>query len=120
MAYFRRIIDNTWKDLIDSIIGITSDDKIIKSLESVKKVWEFEKQNKIVKPHIPNSILINNENPLKLLYDALSRGLRALPKSECLKIARNVRLVFERTLQNIAHFKEETRDLKQAVSALKK
>lgn len=104
MAYFRRIIDNTWKDLIDSIIGITSDDKIIKSLESAKKVWEFEKQNKIVKPHIPNSILINNENPLKLLYDALSRGLHALPKSECLKIARNVRLVFERTLQNIAHF----------------
>lgn len=120
MAYLRRVVNNTWDRLIDEMLLFAEDPKVIASLKQSKGAWQFEKAVDPVKLYIPSSFMIEGENPLVLMYNAFSGGLHSYSEERCLEVAKNARTVFERTLTNLEHLKKEKKEIKAAVSYLKK
>ena len=54
---------------------------------------EFSRAVETIKDAIPESLLVDSQNPLKLLHDALSIGVHQESDSACLAAAHAIRLV---------------------------
>lgn len=121
MAYYRRIVEDTWKDLLDAIIAIAdpiADKDSIDTLEETKKNWRFENAVNNIKPALPKSLNFNGYNPLLLLHATLSKNLHASSDHECLSVAKSVRQVLESLLAKIFIIKNEASTLKHALENL--
>jgi hypothetical protein len=121
-SYFRRIVDNQWRTLVDEIreaaakLGETD----LTLFETAKKETQFSKAVEMLRDAIPSKLLIlGGENPLTLLYRPLSVQLHGLSDYECLQQANDIRLVLTALLENIAEVMKEKDELKEAVSRLK-
>ena len=60
-------------------------------LQQALKEREFSRAVETIKDAIPESLLVDSQNPLKLLHDALSIGVHQESDSACLTAARAVR-----------------------------
>jgi hypothetical protein len=104
-TYFRRIVDNQWKQLVtevrDSAKKLGYKDLAVFD-EALKEI-SFSKAVDTLKDAIPQKLLIlGGENPLTLLYKPLSVQLHELSDEECLQQAADIRLVLTALLENIA------------------
>jgi hypothetical protein len=121
-SYFRRIVDNQWRTLVDEIrdaaakLGETD----LRLFDAAKTETQFSKAVEMLKNAIPSKLLIlGGENPLTLLYRPLSVQLHGLSDHECLQQANDIRVVLTALLENIAEVMREKDDLKEAVNRLK-
>jgi hypothetical protein len=62
--------------------------------------------------------LINSENPLTLLYKALSEDLHNGTDEECLEIAQDIRLVLSEFSERLHTALKDDQELKKAVSRI--
>ena len=78
-AYYRRVVENRKGELFDQIIrvgkqvGASSD--VIAELLRARDETQFDKAINEIKPGVPQSLLIDGQNPLRLLHSALSAGI---------------------------------------------
>ena len=80
----------------------------------------FSAAVKKLKDAIPDKLLIlNGENPLRLLYSPLSGQLHELTDEECLQQAADIRTVLTALLENIADVLKDQDELKRAANRLK-
>jgi hypothetical protein len=63
-------------------------------------------------------MLIDGQNPLKLLHRALSKGLRAKTDSECLDLAHHVRIVLGELADRIGTILKDNAEISAAISKL--
>lgn len=123
MAYFRRIVENSWKNLLDDVISLADpikDKKSIKILNKSKNNWQFAKSVKESNLILPKSFMVDSNNLLLLLHNATSRGIHALTDEESLEAAKDVKLMLNVLLKKIADLKEEKNTLKQSIKKLNK
>ena len=89
-AYYRRIVENTKFELIDSILkvarGTNAASTQIELLERAQSERQFSKAIDLLRDvsAIPPILLINGQNPLTLIHDLLSEGIHGLTDQECL------------------------------------
>jgi len=121
-TYFRRIVENQWKQLVTEIreaaakLGIGD----LTAFDAALKATQFSKAVDMLKAAIPQKLLIlNGENPLTLLYQPLSTGLHGLTDEQCLQQAADIRIVLTALLENIADVLKDQDELKGAASRLK-
>jgi hypothetical protein len=69
---------------------------------------------------IPQTLLINGQNPLTLLHSALSEGLHAKSDEDCLELATSIRLVLMELAERIATALKDEAELRNAVNRLLK
>ena len=67
---------------------------------------------------LPESLLINGQNPILLLHHALSRGVHELSDEECLELASTVRLVLGELSERLSALLKDKAELTAAVSTL--
>lgn len=121
-TYFRRVVDNQWKQLVEEIrdaatrLGI----KDVKVFDAALQETKFSRAVEMLKDAIPSKLLIlDGENPLTLLYKSLSVQLHVLNDEECLQLATDIQLVLTVLLENIADVLKDQAELKGAAARLK-
>jgi len=124
-SYYRRIVENMKDKLFDEIIKVVklnpSDDlkEKIEELEREKSNFQFSSAIESIKVTIPQSLLIEGENPLLLLHKALSKGMHAKTDEENLSISRHIRIVLSGFAQRLSDLLKENEELKESIKKLK-
>jgi hypothetical protein len=120
-AYFRRIVDNQWKRLVEEIrdaaakLGVGD----LSPYEAALQETSFSKAVGDLKDALPPKLLIlDNQNPLTLLYRPLSIELHTLTDEECLQQAGDIRVVLNALLENIAGVLADHDELKESAARL--
>ena len=121
-TYFRRIVERQWQNLVTEIrnaaerLGV--DDLGV--YDAALQETQFSKAVGMLKDAIPDKLLIlDGENPLKLLYQPLSRQLHELKDEECLQQVADIRVVLTALLENIANVLKAQDELHDAATRLK-
>src|SRR5207249_2713810 len=96
-----------------------AEDALLADLEDAKKETRFSESIEKVKHGLPGALLIDGENPLTLLHNALSDGVHARSDSECLELATAIRRVLAEFAERMAVVLTEDKDLKSAVNKLR-
>jgi hypothetical protein len=115
-AYYRRVVENQKNRIIAeiakvaSVLGSTPETDAL--FEDATKETRFTESIDMVKAVIPQALMINGQNPLKLLHSALSKGLHDadMTDAHCLALAQSIRTILaelaERTSEALRNDKE--------------
>lgn len=119
-AYYRRVVEARKDQLLDEIIKVAQrvgePPEIAESLQLAKAEKQFKKAMESVR--VPQSILIDGDNPLTLLHAAISEGLHGMSDAQCLDRARSVRVILVELVRRIDLALESHDELKSAISDL--
>jgi hypothetical protein len=121
-AYYRRVVENQKGRILKEIgrvakrLGASSEK--LKLFEKAETEAQFTKAIEIVKPAIPDSLLIGGQNPLTLLHSPLSEGLHELPDEKCLELATSIRVVLTELADRTSRALQDKKELDDAVSRL--
>ncbi|PYF84073.1 hypothetical protein DFP75_10195 [Marinomonas alcarazii] len=123
-AYYRRVIDSKKNVIFDEIIKVLkidgSDELLIEELTAAKSETQFTKSIGRIKKALPNSLKIQGQDPLKLLYAALSEGLHSKQDEECLQNAKDIKIIIFYLIEKIELALNDDDALKEAVKRLRK
>jgi hypothetical protein len=92
--------------------------ELITELEEAKHETRFSLAVEKIKHAIPEILQINGNNPLTLLYKALSEELHAGTDEECLEIAQDIRVVLSELSERLHTALKDDQELKKAVSRI--
>lgn len=93
---------------------------VLERLAQAQKEKQFSRAVEIVKGAIPESLLVDSHNPLRLLHDALSLCVHAESDETCLRIAHSIRSVLADLSERLKLALGEQNELRSAVSELMK
>ena len=121
--YYRRVVEKRRNKIFDQIIKVLKDsphtyDELIQELQSAKSEGQFVNSINKIKAAFPDSLLISGENPLKLLYSALSVGVHELSDEDCLEYAEDVRVVLLAMSERIDMLLSESKNINGAIKRL--
>ena len=122
VAYFRRIVEDKTNELIDVVAEAArsygTDEKVLAALRGAKEQrTTFDQKLRIAAEAIPDSLKPDGANALGVLYELLSDGVHGKSEDECVKIAQEIRDVFEYVFVNL---KAEVDDRDNFVARIKK
>lgn len=121
-TYYRRVVENQKGRILKEIVKVSekigvSQDKIDILHEAIKET-RFSKALEMAKDVMPESLLIDGQSPILLLYRALSRGVHELSDEECLELASTVRLVLGELSERLSAILKDKAELTKAISTL--
>jgi hypothetical protein len=121
-AYYRRVVENQKGRILGEIGRVAkrlgASPEKLKLFEQAEAEGQFTKAIEIVKPAIPESLLIKGRNPLTLLHSPLSEGLHELTEEQCLELATSIRVVLTELADRISHALQDQKELDDAVTRL--
>ena len=121
-AYYRRVVENQWKRLVDEILKVA--DRVgapgdrIAALKKAREETQFSKAVDTLKVALPDVLLINGHNPLTLLHKALSQGLHEQSEDECLRFGSSMRIILTELAERIGLALKDQAELEEAVNRL--
>ena len=120
-AYFRRVVENQWKQLVKEMrkaaerLGVTD----LSEYDAALASNQFNSAVKSLKNAIPEKLLLpGGHNPLTLLHQLYSRQLHKMPDHECLRQAQDIQLILTALVENIENVLQDQTELSAAVSRL--
>jgi len=123
-VYYRRVVERQKNRLLDQISNVAShvggNEELVAEIEKAKSETQFTKAVESIKHAIPQSLLINGQNPLTLLYNALSQGVHNLSDRQCLALAHSVRVVLVEFSEKVAAAIKNEDELNNAIKMLQK
>lgn len=121
-GYYRRVVENQKGRLIEEIAKVAqlmgADTDTLTRFEKAKNETRFTSSVDDIKEVMPQSLLVQGQNPLSLLHNALSKGLHARTDHECLELATSIRVVLTDLAERLSQALKDDAQLKQAVSKL--
>ena len=123
-AYYRRVVENQKNKILDDIIRVSekigAPKKVLEGLNASKKEKQFSKAVRNVKHGIPPALLVNGQNPLTLLHDALSDGMHGQTDEKCFELATHIRVILTELVDRMAIAMKDDAQVTAAVSRLVK
>lgn len=121
-VYYRRVVESHKDTILSEIIRVAekigAPADMIATLNSAKREIQFSKSLELAKDAMPQSLLINGQNPLTLLHRALSVGVHESPDERCLERAHDVRVVLVELAERLGQALKDEAELNTAVSRL--
>lgn len=121
-VYYRRVVENQKNRILEEIkrvaIKLNAKAEVITLLDSAIKEIQFSKALELAKGGIPESLLINGQNPITLLHSALSEGVHNLSDPEFLEIASSVRIVLTELSERLSAALKDEAELNNALNKL--
>jgi hypothetical protein len=120
-GYYRRIVELTIDELLDSIPDLLQGDEKARyenALLRTKQTVVAQDKIELVKDLLPASLRPNGMNPLSVLHGVLSEGLHALSDEECLELAETVRTTLLALVSQIATQRDDAKKLSDAMRKL--
>jgi hypothetical protein len=123
-TYYRRVIEDQRNRIFDEIIRVLEttdpDNAVIAEVKAARNEQQFTKSIEAIKHALPSSLLVNGQNPLRLLHSALSEGVHTLTDQECLDLATAARTVLFEFSERLAQALRDDAELSRAVALLNK
>ena len=118
-TYYRRVVDNNWERLLDESIKVAkklnlSSDILIKA----KETREFGKAVEIMKDGIPQVLLVDGHNPMKILYKILSKGIHDMNDEKCLELAKYIRVILVDFTDRVREALKDRKELQDSLTKL--
>lgn len=121
-TYYRRVVENQKDRIFEQIIKvcekIRAPQNKIDALREAQKEIQFSKALGMAKGVMPESLLIDGQNPILLLHRALSRGVHKFTDEECLQLASSVREVLGELSERLSAVLKDKAELTKALSTL--
>ena len=121
-AYYRRVVENQKNHIFGEIIRVSkhlgADEQLLNDLKAAQKETQFTRAVESIKHALPQSLMINGNNPLKLLHSALSEGVHDLSDEQCLEVASDVRVILFEFAERISQAMKDEAELNEAVNRL--
>lgn len=120
-AYYRRIVERIIDELLDGIVDLVSGEKKEKyteALKETKKSHVAQDKIKIVQDLLPPILMPEGNNPLKLLYSQLSKGIHSFSDEECLKRAGNIRSILLFLVEEIISHRNSAKKFNESIKGL--
>lgn len=121
-AYYRRFVDLQKNRLFQRIIEVAEleagNEELIEDLRAAKQKHRFAESMKAISHALPSPLTVRGQNPLSLLYGALSVNLHGKSDQDCLQLATDVRVVLAELAQRLANALADDEELKSAVVRL--
>lgn len=121
-VYYRRVVESQKNRMLEEIIRVTErlsgDQALLMELRTARDETQFTKAIEAVKHALPQSLLVNGHNPLKLLHTALSSGVHELDDSTCLELATSIRVVLVELAERLALALKDEAGLNAALQRL--
>jgi hypothetical protein len=119
-VYYRRVVESHKDQIIDEIAKVAEkvSPDLVPLLQKAKAENQFSNAVESIKNAIPQSLLINGQNPLMLLHKALSEGLHAQTDEECLELAHDVRVILAELAERIGQALKDEAELNAAITRL--
>jgi hypothetical protein len=99
VAYFRRVVEDQTNDLIDVVADAAKaygvPDSEVEKLRAAKSQKIYEDKLRIAAQAMPEILKPDGANPLQALYQTLSVGIHTQSEEECLRIADEIRDIFD-------------------------
>ena len=121
-AYYRRVVENQKNRILEKIVkvaqklGTTQD--TIDELNAAIEESQFKKALGMAKDVIPDRLFINNQNPILALHRVLSGGVHEFSDEQCLKLAKDVRMVLGALSERLSFVLKEDAEVESALSNL--
>jgi hypothetical protein len=123
-AYYRRVVEAQWHRFVEQIIKVAevtnASPQMIATLKKANAEIQFKKAVALVKDGIPEALKISGQNPMTLLYAALSEGIHDHEDAACLELAGSVRVVLAELAERVGLALKDERELQEAVARLSK
>lgn len=123
-TYYRRVIEDQKGRIFDEVIRVLEatdpTNEVIGELRAAKNETQFSKSIEAIKHALPASLMINGQNPLRLLHSALSEGVHALSDEECLDLATAARTILIEFSEKLSQALRDDAALASAVNLLSK
>lgn len=123
-TYYRRVVESQKNHLIAEILRVAeklgAPKEITDKFVLAQREKQFSRAVEAVKGAIPETLLVDSHNPLRLLHDALSICVHAESDETCLRIAHSIRLVIADLSERLKTALGEQDELRAAVSDLMK
>ncbi|WP_441227897.1 hypothetical protein AB7813_03710 [Tardiphaga sp. 20_F10_N6_6] len=123
-GYYRRVVEHQKNRIIDEIISVSktigASEENLAALDAARNETQFSKSVSLVKDALPQTLLINGQNPLTLLHSALSAGLHEQPDEKCLELAHAIRVVLAELAEKLSQALKDKAELTAALSLLMK
>ncbi len=123
-TYYRRVVESQKNHLIAEILRVAeklgTPQDITDKLKAAQNEKQFSRAVDSVKGAIPESLLVDSHNPLKLIHNALSICVHSESDEQCLRIAHSIRMVLADLAERIKLALGEQDELRTAVSGLLK
>jgi hypothetical protein len=117
-TYYRRVVESQWKKLVQEIIDVapilSTSPEIIEKLEHIRENWSFNKSVTDGKDAIPPTLLIKEQNPLKMLHELFSKGVHNLSDEECLSRATKARTILGVLVERMKQAVESDQEINDA------
>ena len=119
-VYYRRVVENHKDQIFDEIIKVSKKiaPELVEKFTEAKKQQQFLAAIEAAKDAMPQALLIDGHNPLKLLHRALSKGVHAMTDDECLDLAHHVRIVLAELAERMGTIMKDDAHLKAAIAKL--
>jgi len=121
-TYYRRVVESQWKRLVGEIIRVAekvnASEAMIANLKRAASESQFRKAVDMIKEGVPESLKIQGQNPLTLLYGPLSEGIHDEPDEHCLGLASSIRVVLTELAERIGLALKDEAELNEAVTRL--
>jgi hypothetical protein len=121
-VYYRRVVENQknriFREIVKVLERLGASEDNLKTLNTAIEETQFTKALEIAKPAMPESLLINGHNPLKLLHNALSDGIHNMSDEDCLGYAASVRVVLGELSERLSQALKDEAELTHAISRL--
>lgn len=122
-VYYRRIVEEIIDELLEGITDLIDDkdkERYIKALEEAKKSHIAQDKIDIVKDLLPPILMPKGNNPLKLLYSQLSKGIHSLSDEECLERASYIRNILLFLVKEIVNHRNSAKEFTESIKELLK
>jgi hypothetical protein len=124
LVYMRRIIENKINSMIDVVAGLHKQHKLfendMKNIKTIKSSKKFEDKIKFASKLLPPNLLLEGENPFKLLYSLLNTGIHTKSDDECLEIAEKISTAFEYIFEQLHIHTSENKKFIESIKELER
>ena len=121
-TYYRRVVESQWKRLVAEIVRVAervgAPGDMVTNLQRAGEETQFRKAVALIKEGVPEALRIRGQNPLTLLYAALSEGIHDEPDEYCLELAGSIRVVLTELAERIGLALKDEQELNDAVTRL--
>jgi hypothetical protein len=123
-SYYRRVVDNQKIKIFEHVIAaatkLNASPELLAELEQAKNEPQFKRSVEILTKALPDMLQMEGQNPLKLLYGALSEGLHGWDDETCLSRAASIRIILAELADTVAAALKQKSELSNAVADLLK
>jgi len=121
-AYFRRILENEIKRIATNIIElkVQGSQDVEASLNKYYSNHQMSPLIDSIADHLPKSMMIDTQNPIKLLYKFYSEAIHSMSEEDCLSKAMALNKILVFVIRQLKKEASEYNEVKEAMRDLNK